>query len=173
MARRVFRGPALRQGQRRKSLWLKSFDITTTSVLAAATAAVDQTFTGAQIEALGPLTITRVRGTIWVASDQASASEEPFGALAFAVVSEQARAVGITAVPAPITDEASDLFFAYQAFQAYFATGQGVTWQRYDYDSKAMRKVNTGEGIVVTIENAHATFGLEFINKFRMLVKLS
>ncbi len=75
-------------------------------------------------------------------------------------------------MPTPITDEGSELFFVYQAFQTFFATGQGVVWQRYDFESKAMRKFEDGEAIVVTLENALAAFGLEYLLKFRLLLKL-
>jgi hypothetical protein len=142
-------------------------DSTAAKTLAAATAVEDQMFTFSE-----PATVVRIRGNIWVASDQASASEEPFGALGFAVVSDQAEAAGVAALPSPITDEASDLWFLYESFQAYFATGQGVVWQHYAFDSKAMRKLGDGETIVAMLENAHATFGLEYILKFRMLIKL-
>ncbi len=149
--------------------WAASLDSDTAQVLAAGAFILDQSLLA---PGLVPSTIVRVRGTLWVASDQASASEEPFGALGFSVVSDPARLIGITALPTPITDEGSELFFVYQAFQTFFATGQGVVWQRYDFESKAMRKFEDGEAIVVTLENASAAFGLEYLLKFRLLLKL-
>ena len=174
MARRSFsRLPARRQGPRRMSQWVASADSTASQTLAAATAVIDSSFTAASLAAqFVPSTVVRVRGTLWVASDQASASEEPFGALGFSVVEEAARAAGVASVLTPINDETSDGFWVWLPFQAYFATGQGVTWQRYDFDSKAMRKIENDDAIIVTLENAHATFGLEYILKFRMLFKL-
>jgi len=129
-------------------------------------------FSAADLADVVPSTVVRVRGTIWVASDQASVSEEPFGAIGIAIVSEQARAAGVASLPLPVANEGSDLWFMYQAFQGYFATGQGVTWQRYDFDTRAMRKLEEGEAIVTMVENAHATMGMEFIVKKRTLFKL-
>ena len=172
MPRRRGNFPVVRQGPRRLTEWLFSADSDATTLLGAGTAVLDQSVSGATIDEIGPATIVRTRGELWVASDQASSSEEPFGAMGFAVVSEQARVAGVTAVPTPITEEGSEKWFIWQSWLAYFATGQGVTWQRYSFDSKAMRKIADGDAIVVVLENASAVFGAEFILKFRMLVKL-
>ena len=154
------------------SSWGASADTSAATVLAANTVVLAQSANAADLAEFSPGTIVRTRGNLWIASDQASASEEPFGAIGFAVVSEQANAAGVASVPNPISNESSDLWFTYETFQGYFATGQGVTWQRYSFDSKAMRKFGPNEAIVVVIANAHATMGLEFILKFRMLFKL-
>jgi len=170
--RRGFVGSARRQGPRRLTEWGGSADVTTSTVLAAATAVLDQSFSQAILSEIVPATIVRVRGELWVASDQASASEEPFGALGFAVVQQPANAAGVGSIPTPIAEELDDVWFVYQAFQTYFATGQGVVWQRYSFESKAMRKLEDGDAIVIVLENAHATMGLEYILKFRTLFKL-
>ena len=178
MARRTFGGrSALRQGQRRKTVWLASADITTIQTLAAATAVQDQVFTGAQIEALGPLTITRTIGTLWVKTDQVAATEIPFGAMGMCVVSEQARVAGVASVPTPITDETSDLFFTYVPWAASMlladATGMIDGMSTYQFDSRAQRKVQDGEAVSVTLENASSVHGVGYVLKFRILVKLS
>ena len=46
-----------------------------------------------------------------VESDQSAATELFIGNLGLAVVSDQATAVGVTAVPTPATDRGSDLWF--------------------------------------------------------------
>ncbi len=171
MARRRFVA-ARRQGPRRLTEWGGSADIDNSAIVAAGTAVLTQDFTQAVLAAVVPATIVRVRGEIWVASDQASASEEPFGALGFAVVKEQARVAGVASVPSPITDETDDSWFVLQFIQAFFATGQGVTWQRYAFDSRAMRKLADGDALVMVVENAAQLHGLEFILKFRVLFKL-
>jgi len=170
LARRSF--APRRQGPRRATEWSSSPDITTATTLAAATKVIAQSFPASTLAAVVPATVVRVRGNIWVASDQASSSEEPFGALGFAIVSQNALTAGVASVPGPITDEIEDRWFVYEYFQAYFATGQGVTWQRYAFDSKAMRKIQDGDAIVIMVENAHSTMGMEFIVKFRILFKL-
>ncbi len=177
MARRLRSFAPRRQGPRRATLWVASADVTGFQTLAAATKQLNQSFSDAQLfgAGLAPSTVVRVRGTMWVRSDQNIAVEEPFGALGFAVVSENARASGaLGSLPGPIADEPADLWFAYMFFQggniAVDATFQNP-WSRYDFDSRAMRKVDEGEGIVVMLENAVASHGMQVILKFRMLFK--
>ena len=168
---------------RRGTVWVASADVSAKTGLAAATAILDQSFTAAQLAAAGASagTIVRTRGDLWVVTDQLVATEEPFGAMGMAVVSEPARVTGITAVPAPITNEDSDLFFVHQFWQAGFVFNQidatgvqlGNYWSHYSFDSKAMRKLNDDQAIVVTMENAEATNGVRYILKFRMLIKLN
>ena len=167
----TFRGRA----ERRKSEWVASVDATQTSALAAGAAVLDQTL--AQLE---PVTILRTRGLLFISSDQVASNEEQFGALGMAVVSTPAATAGVASIPTPITEEFSDLWFLY----AYFATansvgggaGTGVPVTNgmvFPFDSKAQRKVVSDESIVVTLENASAAFGLEYLIKFRMLLMLS
>ncbi len=180
MANRIsrVRGP-FRGRVRRKTTWLASFDSTAITSLAPNAAAVDQAFTGAAIAALGPSTIVRVRGMVFVTSDQTAASELTFGALGMAVVSEQARVAGLAAVPTPITEEASDLWFVHQFFgdSIGVATAIGLVGLGTPtfFDSKAMRKLegDDSQAIVVLMENASATAGLEYVLKFRILVMLT
>ena len=93
-----------------------------------------------------------------------------------AVVTDQAAAIGVTAVPTPITDQASDNWFLWEPWAQGFvvATNIGIQSQgftRYDFDSKAMRKVDDGDTAVVVMQN-NAAVGLEFLMMFRMLLKL-
>ena len=179
MARNIVRRSfgSSRVSQRRKTVWLASLDTTTITTLAAATSVLDQAFNGSQITSLGPLTIVRTIGTLWVKTDQVAATEIPFGALGMSVVSEQARVAGIASIPTPITDEASDLFFTYVPWAASMlladATGMIDGMSTYQFDSRAQRKVQDGEAIVVTLENASSVHGVGYVLKYRMLVKLS
>ncbi len=157
---------------RRKTDWLFSQDTTGVKGLLQGVAVLDQFF-----EPFESVTVVRTRGMLYVQSDQQAADEEAFGAMGMAVVSTQAKDVGVTAVPTPISDEGSDLFFVYEAFAfgyTFFssvgATSKGT---QFRFDSKAQRKVEPEQSIVVTVENADATFGLQYILKFRMLIKLS
>ncbi len=92
------------------------------------------------------------------------------------VVSEPARIVGVTAVPAPILDEDSDLFFVYQPVVSDIlvatAVGHAQAGRVFEFDSRAQRKVEDGQAIVVSLENASAAHGAQYIVKFRMLLKL-
>ena len=180
MARRRFAGggPALRQGQRRLTEWGAGAVPSVTTNLAANTVLLHQAFTGAQLADVVPMTVVRVRGELWVRSDQVAASRTPFGALGFAVVSEQARAAGVASVPDPTTNALSDLWFVHQfwATDFTFITGAGFqggsTFSRYSFDSKAMRKVVDGNAIVIVIANSASAGGIDFVMNFRILFKL-
>jgi len=123
--------------------------------------------------ALRPFTVVRVRGMLGVESDQIAANEQPFGAWGLAVVSDQASA-SLPNIPTPITDENSDLWFAYQFFATSwkFNTSGAAIMATWEFDSKAMRKVDDGQNIVSVFENASALHGLNYIIKYRLLVKL-
>ena len=161
----------------RKTTWAASPDVTALTAIAANTILLTGTANAALL-ALRPFTVVRTRGILWVGSDSTAATRQPFGALGFAVVSDTAAALGVTAVPAPIADEASGLWFVYQYWLANrtFVTAAGIQgsedWGRYEFDSKAMRKIDNGSDIAVVIQNRAAVGGLHFILKYRLLVKL-
>ena len=102
------------QAQRRLTEWGASADVTTFLAIPPATKVLDQAFTEAILEDVTPGTIVRVRGVAFVRSDQTAATEDAFGAVGFAVVSEQARAAGAASLPGPITNEDSELWFLWQ-----------------------------------------------------------
>jgi len=122
---------------------------------------------------LRPFTIVRVRGMVAVQSDQVAAREEGAFAFGMAVVTDDATAVGITAVPTPITDQASDVWFVLA--RGHYGSGSGsleAGFTEIPIDSKAMRKVGIGQDIVQVAENGSAAFGCEFDTQLRILVKL-
>ena len=73
-----------------------------------------------------------------------------------AVVSDQAVGVGVTAVPTPITDLGSSLFFLYQMFIGNSSSQVDLTLPANIkfLDSKAMRKVEVGSDLIVTVQNS-------------------
>jgi len=159
---------------RRATEWVASADSVATQLLAAASSVLDQTLSEASLADIVPATVIRVRGELFVGMDQSAASEQAFGALGMAVVSEQARVAGVASVPTPITDEGSDLWFVHQFWAAPVFVGTDASllkWYRYSFDSKAMRKLEDGMSIVVVLENASATAGMQYLLKFRMLFK--
>jgi len=179
MPNRVRIGVPQRVGrQRRKTTWIASADVASTTTLLAGAAVLDQALSGAQISALGPATVVRTRGIIDVGTDQAAGTEHPFGAFGVAVVSEQARAAGVASIPTPITDEGSDLWFVHQFFFAGFfflsSVGAGQDHVQYSFDSKGQRKLegDDSQAIVFAVENA-STVGLIYTLKFRMLLMLT
>ena len=110
MARNRARG--FHATQKRLTNWL-FIDWSVTNLTTTSSAALVASLNATAL-ALRPFTIVRTRGTLAVYSDQVIASETARSAMGLAVVSDQAAAVGITAVPTPITDQDSDLFFVYE-----------------------------------------------------------
>ncbi len=180
MARRSFgRLAPRRQGPRRATEWGASADSTAVKTLGGSGVVLDQSFTDAILSGAGllPSTIVRVRGELWVHSDQGAANEAPFGAMAFAIANENARAAGIASLLTPIADEAADGFFVFQYFMGAnngASTGAlfGQPWYRFEFDSRAMRKIEDGDSIAVVLENASPLHALEYILKFRILFKV-
>ena len=173
---RTFRSStfAVRRGvARRKSVWLQ-IDHSQSQLVGDNSVGIINSLNAAAL-ALLPFTVVRTRGLLTMVSDQIVGSETPAASFGIAVVSDQAVAIGVTAVPTPVTDRASDLFFVYEDmasdYQFQSAVGFGNTSVQYRVDSKAMRKVDIGQNVVVVIESDTAAGSLvTFVG--RMLVKL-
>jgi len=159
---------------RRESVWLASGEIFTT--FAAANTAVLLTSLGATLLALRPFTVVRTRGILSIQSDQAAAIENQFFAYGHCVVSDQATAIGVTAVPTPDTDDTSDLWFVYERLMNRTSGGltdltSNLMAVRY-FDSKAMRKVEDGQDLISVGEASVNSSGLSLTSHFRELIKL-
>ena len=158
----------------RETLWVAIVP-TLTALGAASVAVLFGGFSGAAL-ALRPFTVVRTRGLLHLASDQQAASEVQHVALGMSVVSEQALAIGVTAVPTPAADQDSDLFFVYEeianvvTFQT--AVGGYNEGQLLHYDSKAMRKVEQGSDVAIVVETMSTSFGASIVKSGRMLIKL-
>jgi len=168
-------GFILRSGvMRRETVWGALLPLRTS--IASNTAVLVASLNAATL-ALRPFTIVRTRGQIGIQSDQVVATEEFNASFAWAVVSEQASAVGVTAVPTPETDRDSDLFFVYETMNGEFTliTAAGfdaLGEQSRSFDSKAMRKVNNDEDVVVVWETTGISSGVRVFDSGRFLLKL-
>ncbi len=126
--------------------------------------------------AMRPFTIIRTRFEYKLRSDQAAAMEEQTAAFGMAIVSDQAVAVGVTAVPTPIAEMGSDLWFLYKLI---FADESALTDRTKrarggSVDSKAMRKVDIGQDLVVVAEMDTTTGGGVILTLGgRMLIKVN
>ncbi len=112
-----------------------------------------------------------------VRSDQVAASEDYGCALGVAVVGAPAEAIGVTAVPTPDTDRGSDLFFVYaemmNRFNLVTAAGfESINGMTKDVDSKAMRKVEDGDQVVIVQETQTTVSSCVVTVAGRMLIKL-
>ena len=174
MARRFTRTRGRLGSQRRESLWL-FFPTSEVNLAAASTAVLGFSLNAAAL-ALRPFTIVRTRLTWHTRSDQSAATELWGTSLGMCVVSDQASAIGVTAVPTPITDQGSDLFFVYEenygAMLVSTVVGFTDVGRRVEVDSKAMRRVNDDEDMVVTFENTAFTPSGANIIGGRILIKL-
>ncbi len=167
------RAPFVR-GERRQTLWFGRVIDNAFTTVAASSVIYDSFFDAGEL-ARRPFTIVRVRGGLYVQSDQVAATEFQVGSLGMSVVSDEASAVGITAVPLPSTDVESDKFFLWMPFATSVHVGGAdgnLRGQWFPFDSRAMRKVEEGEQLAVVLENQAASEGLQYLILFRMLVKL-
>ena len=172
MARRFTRGRG-RLGSPRETSWLSiDFD---EQVLGAPGTAITHTMTAEEL-AKRPFTVIRTHLEVMLLSDQTSASEDQLVAVGLCVVSEQAVAIGITAVPTPITDLDSDLWYVHQVMLNRFQFASGIGFEptagrRYSIDSKAMRKVNNDEEMILVQEVSALAEGAVIVTGGRMLIK--
>ena len=168
----AFRRTVVRGGRssKRESQWLDIAFVATTLTTPGGTITNSAS---AAVLALRPFTIIRVHMEIFVISDQAAAIEQQAGAYGLAVVSDQALAIGITAVPTPVTDMGSDLWFLHQIYfvNSSSLTDRSMPGQKYSIDSKAMRKVNDDQDIAFVAETSAVAAGAILFTAGRMLVK--
>ena len=112
-------------------------------------------------------TVRRTRGVVVVTSDQEAIVEPQVGALGAIVVTDTALAVGVASLPDPVTDSSDDGWFVWMPIlQASGFDVSGVeelasaAMNRYEFDSKAMRRVEDGFSIAFVAANSSATTGM-------------
>ncbi len=140
-------------GSRRSTSWLP---IDATITVFSGTAVLLNALTTEE-KAKRPFTIIRCYLSSMIQSDQGAVSENFGVAVGIAVVSDQARAVGITALPTPATDIGSDLWMLHGFSYGRFAFNTGVGFDDHaghikDFSSKGMRKVNADQDVVIVQE---------------------
>ncbi len=175
MARRIVNRGSVIRAPRRDVAWgaVTLLDWTT---LAASSSVIAASFSSSALGTAGlsPGTLVRVRGELNVETDQEAASEAFSGAFGIAMVQQPALAGGVGNIPTPITEAASDVWQTWQPFSSAFtfvsATGLHSSDGRYVIDSKAMRKIEPGEALVLVLENA-AAVGMNFVLNVRLLFK--
>ncbi len=170
-------GLVLRGNRRvRETLWIEG--VHTRYSVAAGGALVILSLSTAEL-ALRPFTVIRTRGVWSIKSDQVIAGEPQAAGLGSCVVSDQAAAIGVTAVPTPITDMSSDLWFVYEFLLAEFTFVSAVGFDAQGavsgkYDSKAMRKVEDGQDVITVLEvpSSATSEGSTIMHQCRLLIKL-
>ena len=159
---------------RRESLWFTG--VMTLTTLGAPSTAVLVTTLNAAALALRPFTVVRTRGTWQVISDNSTVAESYQVQLGHAVVSDQASAIGITAVSTPATDSGSDLWYVFEtqmgSLEVTTDVGRYIKERSVNFDSKAMRKVEDGEDLITVLETSAISLGASVRLFSRTLIKL-
>ena len=117
-------------------------------------------------------TAVRTRGNFYIGSDQAAVVEQQTGAIGLIRVTASALAIGITAIPDPVTNSDDDGWFVWQGFsqESSLTTTAGLAGGHvYEIDSKAQRIVREGQVIAVVAVNSQAAAGLHLGINFRLL----
>ena len=178
MARRRFvrSGSALRQGQRRQTLWIAG--VLTNNTLATNSVTRLGTLNAAAL-ALRPFTIVRTRGVLFMSSDQVAVSEQQGIGYGHVVISDEAVAAGVGSQPTPESESGSD-FHVYEWMFGSFLFGDGTGFGNEgmfkEFDSKAMRIVPPGSNLTLSIQHGTVVSGTPDIHAVltcRMLFALS
>ena len=164
-----------RLGSKRATSW---FDLPATSTLFTAAGGTILLVLSTAEKAKRPFTIIRTHLHYSFSSDQIAASEFYGGAVGMAIVSDQAAAIGVSAVPTPAADAASDLWFMHEWFSNQVLFGDGTGFQdavstQGRIDSKAMRKVDDSQDaiLVAELDTVMGAGGFIFKAGGRLLIK--
>ena len=178
-SRALSRGGLIRGSVRRKSSWEEGPGSQTVLTTTASAAAV--VGSGLQLLVDG-LTLVRLRGQFTSFLSIAGAAGDNFvGAFGVGIATDQAFAIGVSALKIPITDQDWDGWLYWQAIQLIAAEpteqfgNAGTASMVVQVDSKAMRKVNLGDTVYGVIEVVEGGGGGSTILSFfdsRLLFKL-
>ena len=119
-------------------------------------------------------TLLRTVGNVSVASDQVAGSEEQHGAVGICLVTDTALALGITALPDPVTDVADDIWVFFQSFAQQLTLFSSVGANPnmatvYPFDQRGKRIMHSGQSMVLIAANAHASAGYKITVNMRQL----
>jgi len=132
------------------------------------------------------LTLVRLRGYLVAWLSSATAAGDGFScAIGVGKATSAALAIGVTAIPTPITEDSWDGWLYHKFFGVF--SGAGVSGDasvdsdmvnptsaatRFEIDSKAMRKIDIDEAFFVAFEVVlHGTAQMEIAMNSRMLCK--
>ena len=120
-------------------------------------------------------TIIRNRGELSVRPTSFASDAGIVGAYGMAIVSDQAAAIGITAIPGPFTEAEWDGWLVWHSFSMFLefgdATGRFMADRAIIVDSKGMRKISDNETLVVVAESQSGAFSISA--PIRTLFKLA
>jgi len=122
------------------------------------------------------LTILRIRLQLAVKTDQVAAGEIQAGAFGCIVVTDDAFAAGVSAIPGPISDAAAD-WMLYHPFWQFFAFSDATGFQHnagnsMTVDSKAKRVIEPNETLAIVVESNSDSEGFSIGFQGRILTRL-
>ena len=166
------RRPMVQRSTRRLSTWLQFNNVSTTITAGGGTLIFTLNATAL---ALWPFTVVRSHFELELLSDQAAAIESQAASFGIAVVSSESSGAGVTALPTPATDMGSDLWFVHKNLYAdeSVLTDRTRPSTKVSIDSKAMRKVNGDQDVVVLAELNAGASGFIINITGRMLIKVN
>jgi len=123
-------------------------------------------------------TIVRMRGWLHIASsDVGAANDDVRWGAGICLVNSKQRTVGVTAMQLPLTNADWDGWMWWSTGIVREITGSlfadGMSFERREIDSKAMRKVSANESLIAVFEtrNAAGTNGILISCGLRVLIK--
>jgi len=120
-------------------------------------------------------TVVRVRGQVSVQPQAVTADLNIVGAIGMGVVTEEAFNAGITAIPEPFSDADWGGWLMWRSFSYALEVVSeiGTYFPDWDFevDSKAMRKVDINEVVVIVAESQGGAFSVSTL--LRTLIKLT
>ncbi len=123
----------------------------------------------------GKPTIVRTRGMVSVGFQAHSVDVIVVGVMGMAIVSDQAFAIGVTAIPGPFDQAEWDGWLVWRSFSHQLDVttdvGRLIPLLNFEVDSKAMRKVSEGETVVVVAQSQVGAFAIS--TPLRQLYKLA
>ena len=159
---------------RRKTVWIGTATASAVTVGAGASV-VHSSFVPSALSMLAP-TVVRVRGDLLVHPVAFGVDANWSGAYGLCLVSDEALAIGETAIPRAFDDDdwsgwlVHGYFTGHLEFQS--STSELVMPQVQVIDSKSMRKVGVNESLVWMFEN-NSSVSVRASLQARVLVKLS
>ena len=123
--------------------------------------------------AFRPFTILRLYFELLLVSDQEAAVEKQGIAFGVCVVSDQAAAIGVSAIPTPETDAGSDLWMlhSYMFGEESRLVDKTLPARSLKVESKAMRKVNDDQDFLTVAEFVNIGGGSILSSAGRVLIK--
>jgi len=122
-----------------------------------------------------PLTVIRTRGAVSVRPTDPSVNAACVGAFGVGIVSAEALAIGVSAIPGPFSSADWGGWLVWRSFAFHWDVttdvGRAITSLALEIDSKAMRKVDANSALVVVVESQ--AVGFDVFDGTRHLLKLS